>query len=259
METERIMPALFISHSSPMIVDEQAKRLDWFEWAKRLPTPDAILVISAHWGSRGLWIGKPQNGELLYDYFGFPERLYTLKYGAPVAEHLAETVHDLLSPHFEVREKQRGWDHGVFIPLLCMYPDAEIPVLQLSLPLDFAQTELFRLGELLAPLRSSGVLIVGSGGIVHNLGRVDFADREEPEEWAVEFDRWVVRAVEERNWSDLVNFRNAAPNLQLAHPSDEHFLPLLTVCGAAKPDEKVSFPVEGFEYGTLSRRCVQFG
>jgi 4,5-DOPA dioxygenase extradiol len=156
-------------------------------------------------------------------------------------------------------QQERPWDHGVWVPLLHLFPAADVPVLQLSLPSREPPQRLFDLGKALAPLVAEGVLLLGSGSTTHNLRQLK-TDEASPLAWAEAFDAWVAETVQQRDWASLLSFRTKAPSLALAHPTDEHFLPLLVSAGAASVlGADVRFPVEGFEYGSLSRRCFQWG
>ena len=154
----------------------------------------------------------------------------------------------------------RPWDHGVWVPLLHMFPAADVPVLQLSLPYAWSPRQLFDLGRQLAPLRQEGVLVLGSGGMVHNLGRIEWGENTRPAAWATDFEGFVRERLEARAFDDIVAFRDKAPAVRLAHPTDDHFLPLLVAMGAAAAGTgPITFPIAGFEYGSLSRLAVQFG
>jgi 4,5-DOPA dioxygenase extradiol len=226
-----------------------------------MPRPRAILIVSAHWQSDPLAIGTTFPAPLIYDFFGFPEELSSLAYPAPGAPFLASRVEEALNAHWRTaRRDDRGLDHGVWVPLLHMYPSADVPVLQLGWPRKATTADLFAMGRALGPLRAEGVLIVASGGFVHNLGQLDWSGRSPVPSWADEFDAWGVEALGRGDFDALIDFRSRAPALTLAHPTDEHFLPLLIAAGAATESAATaSFPVQGFEYGSLSRRCVQFG
>jgi 4,5-DOPA dioxygenase extradiol len=219
------------------------------------------LTISAHWATGQPSIGTTETAPLVYDFSGFPEELFSLAYPAPGAPWLADCVDSALRPRFEAaRLGDRGLDHGVWVPLLHLYPRADIPVLELGWPHRASPAELFALGRALAPLRAEGVLIIASGGFVHNLGRLDWSDNAPAPGWASEFEGWGVEVLARSDFDALVDFRNRAPALSLAHPTDEHLLPLVIAAGAASEGPKgAGFPVQGFEYGSLSRRCVQFG
>ncbi len=247
------LPTLFVAHGSPMLALDKEKGADYTRWAESLPRPEAILIMSAHWVTRYPVLGTTTKRDLIYDFGGFPEKLYKIVYPAARAPYLAEKVKNLLSEKFRTAQMEsRGLDHGVWVPLYHMYPSASIPVLQISLPLD---ESLLDLGKTLSVLRDEGVLIIGSGVVVHNLGRMNMEPEAKPEQWALDFDQWVETAL--LKGDDLSNYKESSPQFDLAHPTPEHFLPLLFAAGAA-PNAKVTFPITGFEYGNLSRRCVQF-
>lgn len=255
------MPVIFISHGAPTMALDQNKRQEFKGWAEAMPKPSAILVISAHWETDGLMLGTVTSQKLIYDFGGFPPELYQIQYPAPGAPQLAERVKELFQSKIELdtRPLDRGWDHGVWTPLVHMYPDADIPLLQLSLPIEATPEQLFNLGIALSPLREEGVLMIGSGQITHNLRSIDNSPNASIPEWAQAFDDWCKEIVESRNWNDLLHYQKNAPKLKENHPTEEHFRPLLIVAGAASNDlETVHFPIEGFEFGSLGRRSIQF-
>jgi 4,5-DOPA dioxygenase extradiol len=227
-------------------------------WGRALPRPKAILVVSAHWIERPTTLGATGAVPLIYDFYGFPEKYYRQVYPAPGAPELARRVRELLEGHGPVAEEpQRGLDHGAYVPLVAMYPEADIPVLQLSLP-TLAATELVRLGRALAPLRDEGVLLIGSGFLTHNMRSMDFSPMARPPSWASEFEHWTKEALERHDVDALVGYLDKAPGVRLALPTVEHFVPLLVALGAA-PDAPVSFPITGFFAGSFTRRSVQLG
>ncbi|HUB07863.1 MAG TPA: class III extradiol ring-cleavage dioxygenase, partial [Myxococcales bacterium] len=196
---------------------------------------------------------------LFYDFYGFPERYYQVKYPAPGAPALAARVRALLSGAGEPTrdEPTRGLDHGAYVPLVAMYPAADVPVLQISLPaLDPAR--LLELGRRLAPLRDEGVLILGSGFLTHNLRLVEFSPDALVPAWAREFDHWVAETLRRRDVDALLDYRARAPGVDLALPTHEHFVPVIAAQGAALADP-ASFPIEGFVWGPFTKRSVQFG
>lgn len=255
------MPSGFVGHGSPTLALDAAKGAELAAWSRAMPRPAAVLVLSAHWTHSPPTLGTLETRELVYDFYGFPAPLYRLRYPAPGAAALADDVRRLLAAaDIEcAQDPARGLDHGVWVPLLHMYPDADVPVLQLSQPAAGGPQAAFALGRALAPLRDRGVLVLGSGSLVHNLGSVDFSDRSEPPPWARQFDQWCAATLESLDLEALLAYRERAPELRRAHPTEEHFTPLLAAAGAAGERlHGVSFPVTGFEFGTLSRRCVQF-
>jgi 4,5-DOPA dioxygenase extradiol len=252
-------PVGFVGHGNPLSVLDTEKTSEWREWADSLPTPSAILVISAHWEGVPLALGSTERHvDLVYDFWGFPEALYRLQYPAPGASDLARAVEGLLAEGPRPIESGRSLDHGVWIPLLRMWPDAQLPVLQLSMPRTFSDADLYSLGRRLATLRGHGVLILASGNLVHDLTGADLTADSEPPQYAREFDAWVAERLSTGDHESLVRWRETAPSARRAHPTAEHFRPILVAAGAAG-DDSVCFPVEGFENRTVSRRCVQFG
>jgi 4,5-DOPA dioxygenase extradiol len=223
-------------------------------------TPTAILVVSAHWDS-GVTINitSGERNTLIYDFGGFPRDLYELEYDAPGSPALSREVASLLQPQFQVTlDPNRGLDHGAWVPLRLMFPKADTPVIELSIPTSLSPQDLFQIGRLLEPLRARGVLILGSGGIVHNLRTVDFQNQHGPAQlWAADFDRWFSESLAVRDYQALFNYRSV-PNAQLAVPTPEHFVPAFVVMGAANNTDALATIYEGFEYGTLSMRSFSF-
>jgi 4,5-DOPA dioxygenase extradiol len=254
--TAPLLPAGFVAHGAPFLAVNAARGAPLRAWAASLPRPRAFLFVSAHFERAPLTIGAETARELLYDFTGFPPELYRVRYPAPGAPELAERVAALLA-HLAPLRSERPLDHGVWTPLVHLAPAADVPVLELSMPRPWSARELFELGRALAPLRAEGVWILGSGNLVHNLGRLD-PDEAPPPAWAVEFDAWIADVLRRRDWDALIGYRERAPALRLAHPTEEHLRPLLVAAGAGA-DGPVSFPVEGWEWGSLSRRCVQLG
>ena len=252
------MPVIFVSHGSPMLALDDDAGASYQQWAESLPQPQALLVVSAHWETPDVELGETvRHEELIYDFSGFPDALYELHYPAPGAPQLAVTVSELLRDVYPPRMTTRGIDHGVWVPLVRMWPEANIPVLQLSLPRSFDERALLALGKRLGPLRDQGVLIIGSGVLSHNLREAFTGHHETTPDWVVLFDQWVERHAAQPD--ALVSWRSEAPYAARNHPTPEHFLPLLIVAGAAGADVAVSFPITGYEYGVLTRRCVQYG
>jgi len=225
--------------------------------------PKAILVISGHWEEARPTVLVGRNPTLLFDYYGFPEHTYRLTYPAPGSPELAATVRGLLGEAgiASDEEAERGFDHGVFIPFLLIYPEAEIPVVQLSLRQDLDPAAHLAIGRALAPLRDEGVLIVGSGFLTHNLRAMDFSPDSQTPAWAAEFDAWAKDALGRKDVDALLDYRRRAPGARLALPTPEHFVPVLVALGAAADDPAaaVQFPIEGFWGGSATRRSVQFG
>lgn len=249
-------PVLFLAHGAPPLLDDAAWKSELLAWAESIEKPRAILVFSAHWDETPLAIGATSWVPLVYDFYGFPARYYQVQYPAPGAPELAARLQTLLAAAGEPHrvDPMRGLDHGVYIPLLSMFPRADVPVLQVSLPGLFPR-RLFELGRALAPLRDEGVLIIGSGFLTHNM-RVGFAPTAS---WAREFDDWAEAALARRDWDALIDFQERAPAAKLAHPTWEHYAPLLVSAGAVADGEvSVKFPVTGFWMGSsFSKRSVE--
>lgn len=250
------LPILFVSHGAPTMALDRAAGVDFARLAAALPKPRAILAISAHWLDAPATLGTRTQRELMYDFSGFPPELYRVRYAAPAAAALADQLQQRL-PSL-LRDDERPWDHGVWTPLVHMYPAADVPVLQLSMPWRWTPKQMFELGQQLAPLRDDGVLVLASGGMVHNLGRLDGNGGDKPPAWASNFESWVRDKVANNDVDALLAYRDKAPDLKLAHPTDDHFVPLLVALGAGT-GAKVTFPIEGWEFGSLSRCAVRFG
>lgn len=258
--TGALMPAVFIAHGAPFLLEDTKWVAELRQWAEAMPRPRAVLMLSAHWEERPVTVGATRTVPLVYDFYGFPERFYQLRYPAPGAPALAEQVRGLLAPLGPVAEApERGLDHGAYIPLAAMYPGADVPVLQLSMP-SLHPEELFTLGRTLAPLRREGVLVTGSGFLTHNLRTLDFSEHPVTPAWATEFDAWTAEALERKDVDALLDYRSRAPGVRLALPTHEHFVPVLAALGAAvDTPHDVRFPITGFLGGSATKRSVQFG
>jgi len=250
------MPVLFISHGNPMLALDKDAGREYAEWGRHLPTPKALLIFSAHWEEDGLVSGETRrHDELVYDFYGFPEPLYRVQYPAPGAAWLPDEIHALLTE--EILQQPRGLDHGVWVPLLHMWPAADVPVLQMAMPKHATNRQLVELGSRLAPLRDQGVMIVGAGTLTHNL-REGLGGYTATPEWASRFDEWVADVLL-NDRSRLLDWETEAPEARRNHPTPEHFRPLLISVGAADDDESPSFPITGYDMHTFSKRSVQFG
>jgi 4,5-DOPA dioxygenase extradiol len=226
-----LMPSLFVSHGAPFTLDDEQWLTGLFAWAQSMPKPRAIVVVSAHWEQAPAVIsGAAAGTPLYYDFSGFHPRYKTLTYVTPDATELARRLRGALGATTQVHEfTRRGLDHGAFIPLMAMYPAADIPVVQLSMP-SLDTDALLDLGRRLRPLREEGVLILGSGFMTHS-----FAVFRHPELAAhtADFDQWAADALNRADIDTLADFRRKAPGAAVAHPTDEHFVPLLLTVGAA--------------------------
>jgi 4,5-DOPA dioxygenase extradiol len=253
------MPAIFIAHGSPLLLDDPGWVADLNRWARAMPRPEAVLMLSAHWEEKPVTLGATRTVPLLYDFYGFPSKYYEVEYPAPGAPRLARRVRELLGATQPVAEEpERGLDHGAYVPLAAMYPEADLPVLQVSLPtLDPAT--LFEMGRALAPLRREGVLVAGSGFLTHNMRAFDPRPDPPTPSWAGEFDAWSAETLARRDADALIDYRRRAPGALLALPTQEHFVPVLPALGASIEDgDAVKFPITGFAYGAFTRRSVEF-
>ena len=254
------MPVVFLAHGAPPLLDDESWKAELAAWAKAMPRPKAVLSLSAHWENHPIAIGAEAAIPLVYDFYGFPARYYELQYPAPGAPQVAARVRELLRDKniAFVDDPGRGLDHGTYVPLMSMYPDADVPVLQVSLP-GLDPKELYAFGRALAPLRDEGVLITGSGFLTHNMRSL--GERSTPA-WATEFDLWSADVLAKRDVDALVDFKVRAPSARLAHPREEHFAPVITAAAAALDrGGDVTFPITGVwnMAPAFTRRTVQIG
>jgi len=259
--SDRPMPALYLGHGAPPLLEDPEWMGQLNGWAAGLPKPTSILIVSAHWQTAPMALSATRPVPLVYDFYGFPEHYYELTYDAPGAPGLAAKVKGLMPSNEPVLDREsRGLDHGAWVPLKAMFPDADVPVLQMSMP-DLDPKRLFEVGQRLAPLRDEGVLIIGSGFLTHGLPfiREYFMGKPGAPQWSIDFDDWAREALESGDLDTLFDFREKAPGMPYAHPTVEHFAPLFVTLGAvARPDDAPTFPIEGFAYG-LSKRSFEAG
>lgn len=257
-DTTGRMPALYIGHGAPPLLDDPVWSQELRTWAADLPRPRAILTVSAHWEAAPLSLSATAAGTpLVYDFGGFPERYYRWEYATPDAGELAGLVASVMPDTEPVHQHtSRGLDHGAWVPLSIMYPEADIPILQLSLP-THDPGRLLDLGRRLQPLRDEGVLIVGSGFLTHGLPFLrEFRIEAAPPGWSVDFDLWAAEALAAGNLDTLADFRSA-PGMPYAHPTVEHLSPLFVTLGAATdPSAPLDATIDGYWMG-LSKRSVQ--
>lgn len=253
------MPALYLGHGAPPLLDDELWTSQLAGWAGALPRPNAIMIVSAHWESAPLTFGATEQGvPLTYDFYGFPERYYRMTYTSPSSKRLAENVRSLMPDTETVAERpDYGLDHGAWVPLKVMYPQADVPVLQISMP-SLDPQRLFELGRRLRPLRDEGVLVVGSGFLTHGLPFLtDFRPDATPPGWSRDFDAWAAGALARGDVDELMDFRHRAPGMPYAHPTVEHFAPLFVTLGAAAdPETAPDTRIEGYFLG-LAKRSIQ--
>lgn len=255
------MPVLFVGHGSPMnAIQDNAWARGFAALSKGLPAPADILAVSAHWYVDGTWLTANERPRTIHDFGGFPDKLYQVQYPAPGYPGMAERIRALI-PAARPTESW-GLDHGTWSVLLRMYPLAQVPVVQLSIDRSLSPSEHAALGRALAPLRDEGVLILASGNITHNLpdafARMRTGDTATPD-WARRFDDAVANLAERRDTAALAALWPDGPDARRSHPSPDHFLPLVYAFAAADAGDAVSFPVTGFDLGSLSMRAVRFG
>lgn len=253
------MPALFIGHGSPMnAIEETVYTAAWRDMAAAIPRPEAILCISAHWETEGTFVTAMPRPRTIHDFYGFPDALFQVQYPAPGSTGLAEQICALVRSTAVSPDHRWGLDHGAWSVLRRMYPEADIPVVQISLDRTRAPALHYALGGELAGLRDEGVLIVGSGNIVHNLSLLQWSATE-PYPWAVEFDQTAAELIAAGDHPRLVDYRALGASAARAVPTSEHYLPLLYILALQQPDEPASFFAEGLPFGSLSMRSVRIG
>jgi len=257
--TER-MPALFIGHGAPPLLDDPVWSGQLTGLAADLPRPRAILIVSAHWEAAPMMLSA-DGAPLVYDFGGFPERYYRMTYQTPAATTLAQRVLATMPDNEPVHQHpSRGLDHGAWVPLKIMYPGGDIPVLQLSLPTS-DPARLLRIGERLRPLRDEGVLIIGSGFMTHGLPFLrDWSIAAEAPGWSRDFDAWAGEALARGDVDALESYKSQAPGLPYAHPTVEHYIPLFITLGAASDPETPGEQLFGGDFWMgLSKRSLKVG
>ncbi len=260
------MPALFIGHGSPMNVvynNDFTKSLAAL--GQRLPEPRAIMVISAHWLTPGTYVGCNEQPETIHDFYGFPEELYEIEYPCPGAPEDARYLIDSVRNVSIKCSNEWGLDHASWAVLKHMYPGANIPVFEMSLDYSFNEWHPkpiqyhYDIASEISVLREKGILIIGSGNIVHNLGRIDFRNVDAmPYDWAVEFDERVKLYLKNRNHEELINYQRIN-GASLAVPTLDHYLPMIYVLALQEKNDPLKFTYEGFQHGSISMRCFQIG
>jgi 4,5-DOPA dioxygenase extradiol len=254
-------PALFVSHGAPTFALEPGllgPKLT--QLGEQLSGLTAVAVVSAHWQTPGVQVMRTLKPETVHDFGGFPPALYRLQYPAPGAPALASDTAALLeAAGFDVSfDDGRGLDHGVWVPMLYLLPAARIPVFQVSLPFALDAENALKLGRALKDLRQQGVLVMGSGSLTHNLREIGQTDPNNTR-YALEFTAWIRRHVQARDLGELTDYRRRAPHAERAHPTEEHFLPLLVAVGASDDDDAVDVIEGGMTYGVLSMESYVFG
>ncbi|MBC7463711.1 MAG: dioxygenase [Actinobacteria bacterium] len=252
------MPSLYIGHGAPMLLDDPLWTSQLRAVSADIARPTAILIVSAHWESQPVTLSNPlANSPLVYDFGGFAQKFYEMTYNSPDSSELAAKVAALMPDNEPVRQSTRGLDHGAWVPLKVLYPNADIPVLQMSMP-TADPYRLLEIGKRLQPLRDEGVLIIGSGFLTHGLPYIRNwqVDAQAPT-WSSEFDAWAAQALATGDIDTLANFKTLAPGMPYAHPTVEHFTPLFITLGAAvKTDAAPQTLIDGYFLG-LSKRSIK--
>ena len=255
------MPAVFLGHGSPMnaLADNRYTQA-WAALGKSIPRPEAILCVSAHWYIADTAVTVDEHPKTIHDFGGFPEELSAVRYTAPGSPALAQRVRALLEPLHVRAATDWGFDHGTWSVLCHAFPKADIPIVQLSLDATKPPAFHYELGRQLARLRDENVLLVGSGNIVHNLRAYAWSgEAAEPHDWAQRWDARVAELLQSGEHESLINYQGQGSDAQRSIPTPDHYLPLLYIAGASQKGERVSFPVEGIDGGSISMRAVQFG
>jgi len=255
-----MMPSFFFAHGAPSIVlesNEYTKLLKQFK--EHMPKPKAIVLFTAHWEESVQTVSAADKYETIYDFGGFQDELYQMTYPARSERTLVESIQSLLAQHGieNVRDETRGLDHGAWAVLKLLYPQADIPVVALSVNRYLTNEQQYQIGQALAELREQDILIIGSGGTVHNLRRLNWKS-DGIDEWAEQFDHWIQSKLESWDTEALFQYRELAPHAQDAVPTSEHFIPLLLVMGTGDANRKAKLLHRSYQYGNLSLSCWQF-
>ncbi len=256
-----LMPAIFCGHGNPMnAISKNAYTAGWASIGKSIPRPKAVLAVSAHWYVPTCAVTANLTPPTIHDFGGFPRELYEVEYRAPGSPELARRVRDLLNPLSVGLDESWGLDHGTWAVLRHVFPEADIPIVQLSIDETQSAQFHYEIGKRLAVLRSEGVLIVGSGNIVHNLHTYAWGTQGiDPFDWAVRFEKQARELLLKGDDAPLIAYERLGRDAQLSIPTPEHYLPLLYVIAARREGEQVRFPVEGVDGGSVSMLAIQIG
>lgn len=254
------LPTLFIGHGSPLTAfEDNHYTRGWATLAASIPKPRAILCVSAHWYTRGTAVTAMAQPRTVHDFYGFPDALYQYHYRAPGDPALAQRVAELLAPLEVIQDQQWGFDHGSWTVLKHMYPNADVPVVQLSIDGTRDAAWHYALGQQLRPLRDAGVLLMGTGNVVHNLRYLQRTDNAAAYPWAVKFNRQVRQSIEQRDHEALIHYERFGEAAALSVPTPDHYLPLLYVLGASTADDAIAIPLDDVSIGSISMLSVCCG
>ena len=258
--TSQRMPVLFIGHGSPMNAIEKNAFSDKLNvLGKELPKPKAIVCISAHWLTAGTWVTHMNAPRTIHDFYGFPQELFNVQYKAPGDPKLAETVKNKIQKPVVHLDENWGLDHGTWSVLKHMYPEADIPIIQLSIDMSEPPQYHFEMGQKLKELRDEGVLIVGSGNIVHNLRQIRWGQDTSAHPWATQFDEEVKKHLLQKDYAPLMGKLLTTDAGRMSVPTPDHYYPLLYTLGASDNVDKMKFEYEGVELGSISMRTLSLG
>lgn len=253
------MPVLFVGHGNPMnAIQDNKYTQGWFHATKDIPKPKAIVCVSAHWETNGTKVFSAPSNRMIYDMYGFPKQLYEVQYPSPGDPELAQYVKELVTKTQVSLDETWGLDHGAWSVLVKMYPDATIPCFQLSLDKTRNLQHHYEVAKELAALRNKGVLIIGSGNIVHNLRYAKFGDVP-PYDWAVEFDEKIKSLINNRDHTSIIDYKKLGESAILSVNSAEHYIPLLYVLALQEKEDQITHFNEGIDFGSGSMRCVKIG
>jgi 4,5-DOPA dioxygenase extradiol len=253
------MPVAFFGHGSPMNVIENNRYTEaWRKFGATIPRPKAILAVSAHWYTRSTSVTAMHKPRTIHDFGGFPQALFDIEYPASGDPALAARIIELLAPTDMLLDQSWGLDHGTWSVLIHAFPNADIPVVQLSIDRTQPTSFHYDIGKRLAPLRDEGVLIIGSGNVVHNLRTIKWEDKAAPYEWAAEFNQEVLTLLKNRDHQSLINYQNFGEQGHLSIPTPDHYLPLLYMIGLQRDDDAMSVIIDGIELASISMLSVAF-
>lgn len=259
-KTEK-MPLLFVGHGSPMNaidVNPFTKALN--SLGGKIPRPHAILVVSAHWMSEGTWVTEMPQPKTIHDFYGFPQELFDIKYPAPGSPEVARLIRQTVKePQVHGDTEMWGLDHGTWSVLRHLYPKADIPVLQMSLYMEQPPEYHFKVGEQLRTLRERGILILGSGNLVHNLRRIKWEPDAQPYDWALEYDEWLKKQLSQKQFQTVLNDFHKTEAGKLSVPTLDHYFPLHYVLGASDAQDELRFEYEEIQNGSISMRTISLG
>ena len=257
-----MLPAIFVSHGAPTLILDACPAREFLKaLGAKFPRPRGVLAISAHWETDAPSVNSVVSNPTIHDFYGFPDALYRMRYPAPGAAKLAERTAELLAKAGQpvTVDRARGLDHGAWVPLMLMYPEADIPVVQLSIQTERGPEHHLKVGRALAPLKEEDILIMGSGSTTHNLRTMTRGEVNAPEApWATDFAEWVHAALDEGRTGDLLDYRRKAPHGAHAHPSEDHFMPLFAALGAGGEGARAERLHKSTTYGSLRMDAYAF-